>query len=234
MAHERDPLEPHEQGDAAGWEPPAEPRVDAGAAGSLAQPPVWAHQIEEIVQAAERSAEEVRDHAEQRAQDRIAEAQRAADMRAAAAEDEAQEILAQAAAEAGKTAEAARAEALRLRSEADVYARELRESAEDDATQIREAAEADAREAIRAARTAADSVLTDGSQLSEDLRALSTSLHKNAERLLRDVSMAHRTLTADLDRAVGTAREEPPAGGRAPRSARVEDEPEIPEFIPRR
>lgn len=231
MAQERDPLGLDEQGDPAGWEPPAEPYADAGAPDPL---PVWAHQIEEIVQAAERSADEIREHAEQRAQDRIDEAQRAADMRVAAAEDEAREILAQAAADAGETAQAARAQALELRSEADVYARELRESAGGDASQIRETAAADARETIRGARAAADSVLTDGSQLSEDLRALSTSLHKNAERLLRDVSMAHRTLTADLDRAVGTTQRDPPAGRRAPRAARVEDDPEIPEFIPRR
>ena len=67
-------------------------------------------------------------------------------------------------------------------------------------------------------------MLGEGTELSRNLRELSVSLRNNAERLLRDVRLAHGGMTARLDQAG------PGAGARGP------DEPgedlDVPEFIP--
>ena len=67
-------------------------------------------------------------------------------------------------------------------------------------------------------------MLREGTELSRNLRELSVSLRNNAERMLRDVRLAHGGLTARLDQAGPGA------------SARGSDEPgedlDVPEFIP--
>jgi hypothetical protein len=79
-------------------------------------------------------------------------------------------------------------------------------------------------------------VLREGSELSRNLRELSASMRANAERILRDVRLAHGGMTARLDQAApaGGARE--PRGARDQRARRGEDGPDedldVPEFVP--
>jgi hypothetical protein len=70
-------------------------------------------------------------------------------------------------------------------------------------------------------------VLREGTELSRNLRELSVSLRNNAERLLRDVRLAHGGMTARLDQAV-------PGGAPPPRTDPDEpgDDLDVPEFIP--
>lgn len=75
-------------------------------------------------------------------------------------------------------------------------------------------------------------VLADGTELSTDLRDLSTSLRVNAERLLRDIKLAHASMTARLDQATpGAPLESDP---RPRRTSSAADELEVPEFLPGR
>jgi hypothetical protein len=67
-------------------------------------------------------------------------------------------------------------------------------------------------------------VLREGTDLSRNLRELSVSLRNNAERLLRDVRLAHGGMTARLDQ-VG-----PGAGGRRPEEPG--EDLDVPEFLP--
>jgi hypothetical protein len=79
-------------------------------------------------------------------------------------------------------------------------------------------------------------VLGEGTELSRNLRELSVSLRNNAERLLRDVGLAHGAMTARLDQsAPGAGRG---AGeGTANRRDRPDDhgpgdDLDVPEFMP--
>ncbi len=114
--------------------------------------------------------------------------------RATQARSEAEARKAAAVAEAGE-------EALRVRAAADAYAEETQADAK-----------RAAREIIAEAHGAARDVLHDGTTLSGHLQELSDSLHRNAERLLNDVKLAHARLTADLiklrRRAESTRRRE--------------------------
>ena len=96
---------------------------------------------------------------------------------------------------------------------------------------MRSKARDDAREIVGESHVVAREVLRDGTELSRNLRELSASLRNNAERLLRDVRLAHGSMTARLDQAG-------PSGGVGPVSGRSRgfDEPDedldVPEFIP--
>jgi hypothetical protein len=87
------------------------------------------------------------------------------------------------------------------------------------------------------AHVVAREVLRQGTELSRNLRELSASLRTNAERLLRDVRLAHGGMTARLDQAAPVAGErrsrgEPPNAPR--RAANEPDEDlDVPEFMPR-
>ena len=82
------------------------------------------------------------------------------------------------------------------------------------------------------ARQVAREVLDDGAELSTDLRDLSTSLRTNAERLLRDIKLAHAAMTARLDQATpGPALESDPRPRRPPGDG---DSLDVPEFMPGR
>jgi len=233
--------------------------------------------VGEIVEAAEHAAENLRVLAEARVRERIAEAQRAADMRVAAAEQEAAEVLAEAEARSSELAESAaaeseavRAEARRevaaLRVEAERRAVELthgareqveRERGEADAygQQVREEADARAEALVSDARRAGGDVLAQASELSENLRALGDSLYANADRLLRDVRLAHQALMERVQlsgrgreprRAPGDGvmlgerepvirgRTRPVAPPRRTRSERGPEQFEVPEFVPAR
>jgi hypothetical protein len=241
-----------------------------GTARPLSEISVASSKVAAIVEAAERAAEDLRLKTEEKVRERIAEADRAADLRVEAAEVEARELVdaarreaaaveaearegvrliheraaqARSEAEARKAAAVAEAaeEALRVRAAADAYAEETQQDAK-----------RAAREIIAEAHGAARDVLHDGTTLSGHLQELSDSLHRNAERLLNDVKLAHARLTADLDQAA-------PAGGidSAPRVSRGDgstaispgfaskpnpvisrkggdDDFEIPEFLPGR
>ena len=112
----------------------------------------------------------------------------------------------------------------------------LRKDADEQAKHVRSHARAEAREITSDAHAAAREVLGEGTELSRNLRELSVSLRNNAERLLRDVRLAHGGMTARLDQAApGTG----PADAGPPRSRREggEDGPDdldVPEFIPPR
>ncbi len=80
-------------------------------------------------------------------------------------------------------------------------------------------------------------VLAEGTEVSRNLRELSVSLRNNAERLLRDVRLAHGGMTARLDQAAPSVREARRSVPTRQRRASREDEPgddlDVPEFIPR-
>lgn len=175
--------------------------------------------VRRVVEAAETAAARLRAQTEARADARIAEADRAADLRVAAAEAEAREIVAEAQAQAQAIQErtaaqdaAARAAAeeavrgiheaaARVRQQADDHHTERVRAASDEAETIRRNAREDARQMLLDAAAAVRDVESEGRELSGHLSELSTSLRRNAERLLADVSAAHRHLTARLDAA---------------------------------
>ncbi len=137
-----------------------------------------------------------------------------------------------------RIAEAERAADLRVRA-AEEEALALRAEAEERALQIESAAQADARATISQARAAAREVLRDGEQLSGDLRELSDSMRVNAERLLRDIRMAHAELTARLNKAMPEEKGKPRSRGKGAAAGRTRSEPangdlDVPEFIPKR
>ena len=91
----------------------------------------------------------------------------------------------------------------------------LREEADGQAREIRAHAREEAREITSDAHVAAREVLDEGTEVSRNLRELSVSLRNNAERLLRDITLAHGGMTARLDQV--SARRA--RGARAPHRA---------------
>ena len=198
----------HDEAEAGEWahEPLAAPEP---APVALSETAALSAHLEAIVRAAEESAEQMRAAAEQRAHDRIAEADRAADYRVSAAEEEAAELLAQAQAQAERRAaeavlavEGIHAEAQEALREAKATLAQAKLDAEKAAKDTVTVAREQAREIVRAAHLATREVMDDGSELSEQLRELSASLRSNAERLLRDIRLAHGSMTARLDQAL--------------------------------
>ena len=114
----------------------------------------------------------------------------------------------------------------------------LRADAHEQAQRVRAKAREDAREIVGESHVVAREVLRDGSELSRNLRELSVSLRNNAERLLRDVRLAHGGMTARLDQAAPSGKQPAEQGNKKKdRRETDEDEPnddlEVPEFIPR-
>jgi vacuolar-type H+-ATPase subunit H len=188
-----------------------------------------------IVRAAEDSAREITEDAERRAKARIAEASRAAKNRVEAAEADATDILAEArqeaaalrasaAAETTTQLEGARAEASRLLEDARREAEEVQHIAEVFASSTRDSAAEDARKQVSDARAIASDVLADGHEMHDNLKQLAASLVRNAEVLLRDVTIAHRAMMEQLG----------DAGIEVPSARPSEDFGDVPEFIPRR
>ena len=238
-----------------------------GASRPLSEISVASAKVAAIVEAAERAAEDLRIKTEEKARDRIAEADRAGALRVDAAEAEAREIV-DAARRTAASAEAEAREGVKLIHERAVQAREEGEArkaallaeASSEAARVRADADAyaedtklaardEARAIINEAHAAARGVLNDGTELSGHLQELSDSLHRNAERLLNDVKLAHARLTADLDQAAppGSVDAAPTAsrGGPAPGFASAaspppsrrrpsDDDFEVPEFLPGR
>jgi cell division septum initiation protein DivIVA len=194
--------------------------------------------VAQIIAAAEQAAEELRLETEARARERIAEADRAAAARVEAAEAEAAELLADAQRQAAALHETASSDAARIKSEAKREAKSLLDTARAEAsetqriaevfaTETRSKAEADASKQIKRARDLAAEVLGDGTEMSAHLRQLSDSLRRNAETLLNDVTLAHRSLSSRLDDLDpgDNVRTLPPAAS--------PDFGDVPEFIPR-
>jgi cell division septum initiation protein DivIVA len=193
-----------------------------GASRPMSEISVASAKVAAIVEAAERAAEDLRLKTETRVRERIAEADRAANLRVEAAEAEARDIVEAARLDASELVEQARRdvqavhdEAARTRSDAEAESARVRAEVEAYAKDAKQAARDDARAIVNEAQAAARGVLSDGTELSGHLQELSDSLHRNAERLLNDVKLAHARLTADLDQAA-------PAGGvdSAPRASR--------------
>ena len=106
----------------------------------------------------------------------------------------------------------------------------------------------EARDITSDAHVVASDILSEGTEISRNLRELSTSLRNNAERLLRDVRLAHGGMTARLDQLTNGAE---PDGGDASqtrtrrrisdgrsatggaRASGANDDLDVPEFIPR-
>ncbi len=95
---------------------------------------------------------------------------------------------------------------------------------------MRSKAREDAREIVGESHVAAREVLREGTELSRNLRELSVSLRNNAERLLRDVRLAHGGLTARLDQASPGGIDA--AVGRSREGDSPDDDLDVPEFIP--
>lgn len=222
------------------WAQDAEPETSElpppvqDAPAPLSETVVLSARLQAIVETAERSAEDVRLAAEQRADDRIAEADRAAAIRVRAAEEEAAEIIAEAHAKAAGLAAEAVNTVDSIHAEAHTALREANERAKETIEQARN----DAREIVRAAHVATSEVMDDGSELSEQLRELSSSLRTNAERLIRDIRLAHGSMTARLDQALprgmSVERDESPSPSR--RRVRPADPDaavdfEVPDFV---
>src|SRR3954452_16300723 len=119
-------------------------------------------------------------------------AEQAADQIRQEAEEPAREGITEAARPAESRVQAAESEALEILANAETQADEIRARARDEALQT-----------TAEARTAVREVLEDGTELSGDLSDLSNSLRANAERLLRDIKMAHAAMVARLDQTGG-------------------------------
>nr|MBA2644181.1 hypothetical protein [Solirubrobacterales bacterium] len=98
-----------------------------------------------------------------------------------------------------------------------------------------------ARQQLRQGRVAAEEMLSQGGELTENLRQLSRSLNTNAERLLVDIAKAHRALVRRASAVDGggdaTAAPGRPVTERAERarplpSSTGDAELGVPEFIP--
>jgi vacuolar-type H+-ATPase subunit H len=192
------------------------------------------NRVQGIIAAAEQAAQELRKHAEERAAERIAEADRAAINRVKAAEEEAGEILQKAQAEAEHLLREAREQVgTLLEGGAEELTRQRTEEVrkgQEKTRQLHTHAREEAREIVSDAYGVAHEIQREGSEIAGNLRDLSASLRNNAERLLRDVRLAHGSMTARLDQAA-------PGGGATRRSAHggeadAEGELEVPEFMP--
>lgn len=91
-------------------------------------------------------------------------------------------------------------------------ARRIRHDAERRARDILDEARKSSAAALAEARAAADAVLEDAKRLGEALTKASAALTSEADRLVRDVQLAHRELLASLRLPGVAAREagEPP------------------------
>jgi cell division septum initiation protein DivIVA len=107
-------------------------------------------------------------------------------------------------------------------------ARRIRHDAERRARDIVEDARKQSAEAIAEARAAADAVLEDAKRLGEALSKAAEALTGEADRMVRDVQLAHRELLASL-RLPGVAERE--SGQRGPKRPSADDLFEPPDWI---
>ena len=158
-----------------------------------------ARQVEQIVSAAQEAAEEIRREARVEQED----------LRRWAQED-GNEVVEKARREAEKVLEQARKQAVVLGADARREAEALVADAQDESARTREQTQRAVEGRVAAAEQAAADVLEEARALSGGLRQLGKSLEDHAERILRDVTAAHKRMQADL--RVGATRADEPTG----------------------
>ena len=137
---------------------------------------VAARQVEQIVAAAQEAAEQIREEARQ----------------------ELQEIRQRGEREAEKELTKARREAILLTQDARRDAEGILSDANAEVTQMREQTQRAVEGRVAAAEKAAAEVLAEARALSGGLTQLGRSLEAQADRILRDVTAAHKQMQADL------------------------------------
>jgi len=159
-----------------------------------------ASKVEEIVTAAGEAAAQIRESAEldgrQIRADAEAQAERAREEAKRAAEAELNE---------------ARKATILYGQDARREAEALVGAAKEEADQIREQTQRAVDGRVAAAEKAAAEVLEEARALSGGLRQLGRSLEEHADRILRDVTAAHKQMQADLRVGPGAPAVEPPA-----------------------
>jgi hypothetical protein len=163
-------------------------------------------QVEQIVEAAQLAAEQIKLDAGKKAEDRRAAVEAELAKQREAIEGEIKKLRDDATSAAEKERADAAAEAKKVRDEA------LKEAAE-----LGKQSQTEAAERVAVAEKAADEALADARAISSGLRRLGQSLEDYAERILRDVQAGHRRLRGDLRIAGGGAPATP--GERARRAA---------------
>jgi hypothetical protein len=171
-----------------------------------------ARQVEQIVEAAQLAAEQIKLDAGKAAQERRDAVEAELAKQREAIEGEVSKLRAEASAAAEKE-----------RSEAAAESKKVRDDALKQAAELGQQSQTEAAERVAVAEKAADEALADARAISSGLRRLGQSLEEYAERILRDVQAGHRRLRGDLRIAGGG----PPAtpGERARRAAGTEPEP---------
>lgn len=189
------PVRPFAGDTAGGGAGPARPATPWGDASS---------RVEQVVDAAERAADELRRQAERRARERINEADRAAELRVEAAEREASEIIAAGKARAARAEAKARESAARARE----HAIAERDAVQREAAEVIDAARAEAEQLIRATRDEIDELI--GSAQSEADEIVGAAEHEaDALRrqargeLAREKAIAEQELKTIRDEAEG-------------------------------
>jgi len=160
-----------------------------------------ARQVEQIVAAAQEAAEQIR-----------AGAQRELDDLRRQAERDGEQVREKARRDAEKELNGARKEAILMTQEAHRDAEGILAEAKSESAQLREQTERGVQGRVAAAEKAAADVLAEARALSGGLQQLGRSLESQADRILRDVTAAHRQMQADL-RVGGVG--EPAAGTRS-------------------
>lgn len=141
-------------------------------------------QVEQIVSAAQAAAEAIRE----------------------AGRREATRLREEGIAEVEKEMNQARKEAIMLTQEARKDAEGVLADAEEETTRLRHQTERAVQGRVAAAEKAAADVLQEARTLSGGLQQLGRSLESQADRILRDVSAAHKRMQADLRISSGAER----------------------------
>ena len=146
-----------------------------------------AQQVEQIVAAAQQAADEIRREARE---EQI-------DLRRWAEED-CDELRKEARRDAERMIEKARKQALLLGTDARREGEALLEDARKESARIREQTQRAVEGRVASAEKAAADVLEEARTLTSGLRQLGKSLEDHAERILRDVTAAHKRMQAEL------------------------------------
>jgi cell division septum initiation protein DivIVA len=146
-----------------------------------------ARQVEQIVSAAQAAADDIREKAHADVQHISADAL-----------SEAKSTIEQAKRISQDELKAARKEAILLEQDARRDAEAIIADAEHDATMVREKAKRAVDGRVVAAERAAAEVLEEARALSGGLRQLGKALEAHADRILRDVTAAHKRMQSDL------------------------------------
>jgi hypothetical protein len=159
--------------------------------------------------------------ASQQVESIVAAAQGAADEITRQAQAEAEQLRAAAQAEAEHATAEAQRQAAAAGLDARKSANNLLEEARTEAEQTREQARRAAESRVAAAEEAAEQVLSEAKVLSTGLRRLGESLSEQGERILRDVTAAHRRMQGDL--RVGPSEEPRPRRSETRPRSRTEE-----------